>query len=153
MNKTSQKIGSWNGLTLIRQIGPSSSGAHHHTSHMLRLQMRSVITNEWRCGDKCGTTIMEPGSLAAFSAGAHHRTCTDKRRDDSAEEPQHMIALLTESLLEQAAEAASERNGSIQLRENRHFRDLQLERLLWILHDETLKALQVLCLGIQSATP
>ncbi len=47
-----------------------------------------------------------------------------------------MIVLLTESLLEQAAEAVSARNGGIQLRENRHFRDLQLQRLLSVLHDE-----------------
>jgi AraC-like DNA-binding protein len=135
MNKSSQKIGSWNGLTLIRQIGPSSSGAHQHACHMLRLQMRSVIANEWRSGATSGTTIMEPGSLAVISANAHHGKCSDKH-DGSGERPQHMIALLTESLLEKAAEAASARNGGIQLQENRHFRDLQLERLLWILHDE-----------------
>jgi hypothetical protein len=66
MGETSQKIGNWNGLTLIRQIGPSSSGAHQHTSHLLRLQMRSVIANEWRSGGQSDTTIMEPGSLLYF---------------------------------------------------------------------------------------
>jgi AraC family transcriptional regulator len=97
--------------------------------------MRSIIANEWRSSTQSGTTIMEPGSLAVFSAGARHGTCSDKH-DVSGEQPQHMIVLLTESLLEQAAEAVSARNGGIQLRENRHFRDLQLQRLLSVLHDE-----------------
>src|SRR5580700_5664212 len=98
MNNNAQQIGRWNGLILMQQSGGSSCGSHQHAFHMLRLQTQGTTLNEWRSNAKSGTTIMEPGSLAVFSAGAHHGKCSDKRHE-SEEKPQQMIALLTDAML------------------------------------------------------
>jgi AraC family transcriptional regulator len=136
MNNNAQQIGRWNGLILMQQSGGSSCGSHQHAFHMLRLQTQGTTLNEWRSNAKSGTTIMEPGSLAVFSAGAHHGKCSDKRHE-SEEKPQQMIALLTDAMLREAAEAALLRGSNIRLEENRNFRDIQLERLLWTLHHQS----------------
>jgi AraC family transcriptional regulator len=137
MSNNPKTIGNWNGLILMQQTGRSSHGPHHHASHMLRLQTQGVTINEWRSEAGSGTTIIEPGSLSVISAKTRHDKCSDKH-DDSQEEPQQMIALLTEAMLQEAAGAASVRTCKIQLAENRKFRDVQLERLLWALHGESL---------------
>jgi hypothetical protein len=46
-----------------------------------------------------------------------------------------MIALLTEGILKDAAQAASVKLSNIELGENRKIRDIQLERLLWALYE------------------
>jgi AraC family transcriptional regulator len=135
MNNTSQQIGSWNGLVLTRRIGGFSVGAHRHPLHMLRLQTIGASISEWSSNSRSGQTILEPGSLAVFSAAAHHGKCSEKRHESEGE-PQHIVALLTDTLLQEAAEAAFMRGNNIRLEENRNFRDVQLERLLRVLHHE-----------------
>jgi len=139
MNNKPKPIGSWNGLTLMEESASSSSGAHRHASHMLRLQMQGVTVNEWRNSVKSGTTVLGTGNLAIIPANAHHGKCVNKRHPLSDREPQQMVALLTEATLQEAADAASIRVNRIQLEENRNFSDVQLERLLWTLHDEGLQ--------------
>jgi AraC family transcriptional regulator len=134
MDNNAQQIGNWNGLVLKRRTGNSSSGAHRHPSHTLRLQTRGVSITEWSNNVTSGQTILEPGSLAVFSADAHHGKCSERRHE--SEEPQHLIALLTDEMLQRAAEATLVRGSNVRLKENRNFRDVQLERLLWVLHDE-----------------
>jgi AraC family transcriptional regulator len=134
MRTTAQQIGSWNGLILRQQTGGSSIGVHQHESHMLRLQTHGVSVSEWHNNSKPGRTIIEPGNLAILPAGAQHDRCIEKRREPG-EEPRHMTALVTEKILKEAAEAASVKKGNIELGENRKFRDVQLERLLWALHE------------------
>jgi AraC family transcriptional regulator len=136
MNNDVQRIGSWNGLILMQETGASSSGAHGHPSHMLRLQTQGVTVNEWRSTTRSGTTILGPGNLAIIPASIHHGTCVNNRHESSEEEPQQVVALLSEAMLQEAAEATLVRGSNIRLEENRNFRDVQLERLLWMLYNE-----------------
>src|ERR1700751_4910415 len=95
MSSNPKRIGSWNGLMLMQQTGESSCGIHRHASHMLRLQTHGVSLSEWQDNGKSGATILEPGSLAVFSAGHHHGKCSDKRYP-SSDEHRQIVAVLTD---------------------------------------------------------
>jgi AraC family transcriptional regulator len=101
---------------------------------MLRLQTRGTTITKWRNKTDSGTTVLPPGSLAIFAAKARHGTCASQpqRQDEVTEQ---IVVLMTDTLLQEAAQTALPRAGSVHLQEKRIFRDLPLERLLWALHD------------------
>jgi AraC-like DNA-binding protein len=134
MDNYDHRIGSWNGLTLMCERGCSARGVHRHDLHMLRLQTRGTTITKWRSQTDSGTTVLQPGSLAIFAAKARHGTCASQpqRQDEVTEQ---IVVLMTDTLLQEAAQTALPRAGSVHLEEKRIFRDLPLERLLWALHD------------------
>jgi AraC family transcriptional regulator len=134
MEDNDHRIGSWNGLTLMRERTGSSRGVHRHDLHMLRLQTHGTTITKWRSQANSGTTVLEPGSFAVFAANARHGSCSSKPHR-LAEMSEQVVALITDTLLQQAAEAASLRAGSVRLQEKRLFRDLPLERMVWALRD------------------
>ena len=72
MENNDHRIGSWNGLTLMRERGDSSRGVHRHDLHMLRMQSHGTTITKWRSQTDSGTTVLQPGSLAVFAANARH---------------------------------------------------------------------------------
>ena len=134
MENNDHRIGSWNGLTLMRERQGSSRGVHRHDLHMLRLQTHGTTITRWRSQTASGTTVLKPGDLAVFAANARHGTCISRpqRQEDVTEQ---IVALVTDAMLQEAAEAASLRAGSVHLEEKRIFRDLPLERLVLALRD------------------
>ena len=134
MEINDHRIGSWNGLTLMREREGSSRGVHRHDLHMLRLQTHGTIITRWRSQTDSGTTVLQPGNLAVFAANARHGSCIS-RPQRQEEVTEQIIALVTDAMLQEAAEAALLRAGSVRLAEKRVFRDLPLERLVWALRD------------------
>lgn len=134
MENNEHQIGSWNGLTLVREVVGSSRGAHRHDLHMLRLQTLGTTVTEWRSQSDSGTTILQPGSLAVFVASARHGHCksTPLRPQEMTEQ---IVALVMDTMLQDAAEAALMRAGSVRLEEKRKFRDLPLERMVEALRE------------------
>lgn len=134
MENYDHQIGSWNGLTLIRERGDSSRGVHRHDLHMLRLQTHGTTITKWRSRTDSGTTVLQPGNLAVFAANARHGSCISKPQRPE-EVTEQIVALVTNTMLQEAAQAALLRAGSVHLEEKRIFRDLPLERLMWALRD------------------
>jgi AraC-like DNA-binding protein len=134
MEDNDHRIGSWSGLTLMRERGDSSRGVHRHDLHMLLLQTHGTTITKWRSQTDSGTTVLQPGSLAVFAANARHGTCAS-RPQKQEEETEQIVALVTDAMLQEAAEAALLPAGSVHLEEKRIFRDLPLERLVWALRD------------------
>jgi AraC family transcriptional regulator len=134
MENNDHRIGSWNGLTLMRERGDSSRGVHRHDLHMLLLQTHGTTITDWRSQTDSGITVLQPGSLAVFAANARHGTC-NSRRQRPEEVTEQIVALVTNAMLQEAAEAALLLSGSVHLEEKRIFRDLPLERMMWALRD------------------
>jgi AraC family transcriptional regulator len=134
MENNDDRIGSWNGLTLVLERGGTSRGAHRHDLHMLRLQTCGTTITRWRSQTDSGTTVLQPGNLAVFAANARHGTC-NSRPQRQEEVTEQVVALMTDAMLQEAAEAVFLRTGDLRLAEKRIFRDLPLERLVWALRD------------------
>jgi AraC family transcriptional regulator len=134
MENNDHRIGSWNGLTLMRESGDSSRGAHRHDLHMLRLQTHGTTITKWRSRADSGTTVLRPGSLAVFAANARHGSCNSRPRQPE-EKSENIVALVTDTMLQAAGEAALLQAGSIRLQEKRVFRDPPLERMVCALRD------------------
>jgi AraC family transcriptional regulator len=134
MENNNHRIGSWNGLTLMRERGDSTRGVHRHDFHMLLLQTQGTTIVRWRSQTDSGTTVLEPGNLAVFAANARHGTC-NSRPQRPEEVTEQIVALVTNTMLQEAAEAALLRPSSVHLKEKRIFRDRPLERILWALRD------------------
>jgi AraC family transcriptional regulator len=134
MEQNDLQIGSWNGLTLVRELAGSSRGSHRHQFHMLRLQTRGATITEWRSLGDAGTTVLRPGNLAFFTASARHGTCNS--RPHRSEEPnEQIVALISETMLQQAIEIASVTPECVRLEDKRIFRDRPLEHMVWALRD------------------
>src|ERR1700761_8480598 len=114
MDNYDHRIGSWNGLTLMCERGGSVRGVHRHDLHMLRLQTRGTTITKWRNKTDSGTTVLPPGSLAIFAAKARHGTCASQpqRQDEVTEQ---IVVLMTDTLLQEAAQTALPRAGSVHL--------------------------------------
>jgi AraC-like DNA-binding protein len=134
MENNEHRIGTWKGLTLMRERAGSSRGVHRHDLHMLRLQTHGTTITEWRSQTHSGITVLQPGSLAVFAANARHGSC-NSRPQRPEEDTEQIVALVTDTMLQEAAEAALLRAGGVRLQEKRIFRDLPLERMVWALHD------------------
>lgn len=134
MENDDYQIGCWNGLTLVREVAGAFRGAHRHDLHMLRLQTFGTTVTQWRSQRDSGTTILKPGNLAVFAANARHGSCnsTPLRPEERTEQ---VVALVTDSMMREAAEAALLPGASMRLEEKRIFRDLPLARMVWALRD------------------
>lgn len=132
MNPREKQLGTWQGLSLIQQIGSSANGAHRHSSHRISLQLSGAVQTEWSDGASDASSTSGPGSLTLLPAGSHHARCAI-RANDVAQEPEQLVALIDPTTSESWFPARAE------LKESRGFRDLQLERMLLILRDTALE--------------
>jgi AraC family transcriptional regulator len=118
----------------MRDRGDSSRGVHRHDLHMLLLQAHGTTITKWRSQMDSGTTVLQPGNLAVFAANARHGTCASKpqRQEEVTEQ---IVALVTDTMLQEAAEVAFMRARSVRIEEKRIFSDPPLERMVWALRD------------------
>jgi len=146
MEENHRRIGSWNGLTLMHELGGSTQGAHRHEFHMLRLQTRGTTVTEWRSQGETGSTVFQPGTLAVFPANVRHGTCNS--RPYRSENPiEQIVALVSDTMLQQAVQIASLPATGVHLREQRTFRDRPLEHMIWALRGVEMQSSTGLLLG------
>jgi AraC-like DNA-binding protein len=131
MIREEQKLGSWQSLSLTQQIGPSANGAHRHSSHMLSLQLSGPMQTEWSDSVSSASMMIAPGALTLLPAGSRHAKCT-ARAFNYVEEPAQLVALISPAIVQASFGAR------VELKESRGFRDVQLERMLLVLHDTAL---------------
>src|ERR1700749_3547582 len=91
MERAEKKLGSWMGLSLVRQVGPSEKGAHRHSSHVLSLQVSGAVKAEWTDAAPSRSAEILPRDLMLIPAGSIHSKCT-VQASDSREQPAQLIA-------------------------------------------------------------
>jgi hypothetical protein len=112
MDREGQKLGSWQGLSLVRQIGPSENGAHRHSSHMLSMQLNGAVQAEWSDSAAPTSMMIAPGALTLLPAGSRHSKCA-VLAEDSAVKPVQLVALINPAVVQIT-------NGArVELRESR----------------------------------
>ena len=131
MERAEKMLGSWMGLSLVRQFGPSEKGAHRHSSHMLSMQLEGAVRAEWTDPASSYSAKIQPRALMLLPAGRSHAKCT-LQAADSREQPDQLIALINPATLQNSFGA------KVELTERRGFRDLQLERMLLVLNEAPL---------------